>query len=298
MKIRMMTYAFGESFKNVWRNRAMSIASASSVAATLVILGVVFMLITNINSIAQGAKEQFDSVIVYLVDDLNTQQTEEIGRKITQIQGVKSITYENKDEALAKYKQKLGQNGSLFDDLEGNPLPNSYAVYVTDLGQAMNVVEQIKTIKGIEEIKYYQDTVEKIISVTVLIRNIGLTVIIALIAVSTLILSNTIKLAIIARKREINIMKYVGATSWFVRWPFVLEGTLLGLLGSIIAIILVFLSYKYVFDMLMSQFYFLIAAYLVDVNTMIGNLIVLFLVIGTGIGAVGSLISLRKHLEV
>lgn len=276
----------------------MSIASASSVAATLVILGVVFMLITNINSIAQGAKEQFDSVIVYLVDDLNTQQTEEIGRKITQIQGVKSITYENKDEALAKYKQKLGQNASLFDDLDGNPLPNSYAVYVTDLGQAMKVVEQIQTIKGIEEIKYYQDTVEKIISVTVLIRNIGLTVIIALIAVSTLILSNTIKLAIIARKREINIMKYVGATSWFVRWPFVLEGTLLGLLGSIIAIILVFLSYKYVFDMLMSQFYFLIAAYLVDVNTMIGNLIVLFLVIGTGIGAVGSLISLRKHLEV
>jgi cell division transport system permease protein len=298
MRIKMIGYTFSESLKNVWRNRAMSLASLTSVAATLVILGMVFILITNINSMAQGAKDQFDTIQIYVKDEMSPDQIKEMGRNLTLIEGVKEVKFETKDEALKKFKADWGDNASLLDDLETNPLPNSYLVKLSDIGFSNFVVGEIKKLDGVEEVKFYQDVIEKMINMTTMIRNIGLAIITVLILVSTMIINNTIKLAVHARRREINIMKYVGATSWFVRWPFLLEGTILGFVGGVVALGIVFLGYNYVFKMFTSQFYVLIAAYIIDVGKMITDLSVLFLVIGAGIGALGSLMSMRKYLEV
>ncbi len=139
----------------------------------------------------------------------------------------------------------------------------------------------------------------KIIEVTNYIKNIGMVIIFVLVAISTFIIHNTIKLAVNARRREIGIMKYVGATSWFVRWPFLLEGTLLGgMFGAVLAIGVLHIGYSYTYSMFTSKFYVLIAAYLVSAQTVTADLFVIFLMIGAGIGALGSLLSMRRYLHV
>lgn len=298
MKIKTVGYTFKECCKNLWRNRMMSIASATSVAATLMILGIIFVLIININSLAQGAKDQFDSITVYLLDDVEVEQVDLIGESIFRLEGVKEISFETKEEALEKYKKEWGDSAYLLDGLENNPLPNSFIIILDDIGYANYVVAQVKELEGVEEVKYYQEVITKMLNVTDFIKNVGMVIIFILIAISVFIINNTIKLALNSRKKEIVIMKYVGATSWFVRWPFLLEGTLLGIFGALIATGAIFLIYSYTFNLFTSQFYVLIAAYVVDVKSIVFDLLVLFLIIGSGIGALGSIWSMKKHLEV
>jgi len=298
MKISQFSYTIRESLKNLWRNRLMSFASMTSVAATLLILGIIFVLIINISSLAQGAKDQFDTVQVYLVDDLDGSQVDALGERLYGLEGVKEIYFETKNEALSKMKLEWEGNGFLLEGLEENPLPNSYIVSLYDIGYAEYVVEEINQLPGVEEVKFYQDVVVKIIEVTNYIKNIGMVIIFILVAISTFIIHNTVKLAVNARRREIGIMKYVGATSWFVRWPFLLEGTLLGLFGAIIAIGILYAGYAYTYTLFTSKFYVLIAAYLVSTQTIVSDLLVIFIVIGAGIGALGSLLSMRKYLHV
>ncbi|GKT34194.1 Cell division protein FtsX like protein, partial [Aduncisulcus paluster] len=176
-----------------------------------------------------GAKDQFDTIQVYLVDEMEGSQVETLGEQLYQLEGVKEVYFETKQDALNKMKLEWEDNGYLLEGLEENPLPNSYLVTLYDIGYSEYVVEQIRTLPGVEEVKFYQDVVIKIIEVTNYIKNIGMIIIFILVAISTFIIHNTIKLAVNSRKREIGIMKYVGATSWFVRWPFLLEGTLLGM---------------------------------------------------------------------
>jgi len=276
----------------------MSVASISSVAATLVILGIIFILITNINSLTDSVKIQFDSVQVYLEEGLETEQIEAIGNDVLSIVGVKEIVFESKTDALNNMKDSWEENAYLLDGLEENPLPNSYIVVLKGLVYSEHVVEELIKIKGIEEVKYYQDVINKLLNVTRFIRSLGLAIIVILIAVSTFIITNTIKLAVNSRSREINIMKYVGATNWFIRWPFLLEGTLLGLMGALVASGLIFIAYKYTYELFTSQFYVIIAAHIVSVDAVMKDLIFIFCVLGAGIGALGSISALRRHLNV
>ncbi len=298
MKISQIGYTIRESFKNLWRNRLMSVASVSSVAATLLILGIIFVLILNVTAIAEGAKDQFDSIQVYLTDDVDYDTIQQVGDKIYQLDGVKEVYFETKQQALEKMKLDWDQNAYLLEGLRENPLPNSYIVTLYDIGYTDYVVGEINGFTGVEEVKYYQEIVLKIMEVTNFIRNIGMVVIFILIAISTFIIHNTIKLAVNARRREITIMKYVGATSWFVRWPFLLEGTLLGIIGAILACGVLYVAYGYAYELLNTHFYVLIAAYLIPVMSVIQDLAILFVVIGAGIGALGSLWSMRRYLKV
>jgi cell division transport system permease protein len=298
MRIKSLGYNINECFKNLWRNRMMSIASISSVAATLLILGIIFVLIVNISAMTQVAKDQFDTIQVYLDDDLSIEQIEDIGTKIFKLQGVKDVVFETKEEALDKMKLDWDQNGYLLDGLESNPLPNSYIVMLDDINYADYIVESVDGTAGIEEVKYYQEVIENIIKVTDVIRQVGLFIMVVLIAISTFIISNTIKIAVHARRREINIMKYVGATNWFIRGPFLLEGIILGLIGALVSSTLIYFAYKYSYEAIMDQFYMFISAYLIRTQVIIKDVIFIFVVIGSGIGALGSITSLRKYLKV
>ncbi|BEP28456.1 permease-like cell division protein FtsX [Helicovermis profundi] len=298
MKVRTVSYTFRESIKNLWRNRAMSMASLSSVAATLLILGIIYILIININSLADGVKDQFDTINIYLSDNLTLDDVNTIGDEIYKLEGVKDITFETKEQALEKYKVEWGDNGYLLDGLESNPLPNSYIITLKDIGYANYVVNKIKKMNGVEEVKYYQDIIVKMMSIAKFVRNVGVGLIFILIAISTFIINNTIKLALNSRKTEISIMKYVGATSWFVKWPFLLEGTFLGIMGALVSTGIIYFIYKYTFVLFTSHFYVLIAAYIVNVDIVIKNLLIIFVIIGAGIGALGSIWSMKKYLEV
>ncbi len=300
MKLRSFQYVMQQSFRGIWRNRGMSMASISSVAASLTILGLIMILVLNMSYLAALAQTQFDSVQVYLDDGLSAYEIENIGHEIAQITGVSSVLYESKEAALDKLKERWGNQGHLLDTFEEeeNPLPNSYIVHVNHISQSDEVVSTLTNLSGIEEVKYYRDIIDNLIRVAGLVRTIGLTVILVLILIATFIISNTIKLTINTRKREINIMKYVGATNWFIRWPFLIEGTLLGLVGAVIALILIYFGYQTVFDMITTRFFVIFSASILSVEEMMSRTLIMFLVIGAGVGALGSIISLRKHLQV
>lgn len=298
MKIKSFKYTFGESFKNIWRNGVMSVASMTSVAASLLILGLVFVLIVNLNSITQGAQEQYDSIQVYIADGMSDVEIKALGDQMNKLDSVKSVRYETKEEALKKMQESWQENAYLLDGLEDNPLPNSFEVRFSNLNAVPQVAEQIATLNGVEDVKYYRDIIEKMTNIATMIRNIGLVIIFALLFLSTFIINNTIKLAVNARRREINIMKYVGATNWFVRWPFFIEGTLLGLIGSLLALSIVLVLYQYVYGIMTNQFYALIAAYIVSPSVIFQDLLTIFVIVGMGIGALGSLMSMRKYLNV
>jgi cell division transport system permease protein len=276
----------------------MSLASLSSVAATLLILGIIFILIVNINSLAQGAKEQFDTIQVYLQEGLEPARIETIGQEIYNLEGVQEVVYETKEEAMENMKDQWQENGYLLEGLESNPLPDSFIITLSDIGFANYVVRNIQKQEGVEEVKYYQEIIERMMNIANMIRTVGLGVMFTLVALSTFIINNTVKLAVNARKREINIMKYVGATNWFVRWPFLVEGTILGLLGALVSAGVIFALYQYLHTALSSQFYVLIAAYLVSVETVMKDILLLFIVIGSGIGILGSILSMKKYLNV
>lgn len=291
-------FTLKEALKSLWRNRLMSIASISSVSATLMILGIIFALIININSMAQSAKDQFDTIQAYLVDTLPAEEIDIIMTKIEAIEGVESVEYESKSDALSNMKESWKDNAYLLEGLEENPLPSSVIIYLDDIYYSAGVLEGIQEINGIEEVKSYQDIVEQLLSITEAIRKTGIIVIFVLIAISTFIIHNTIKLTVNSRHREINIMKYVGATNWFIRWPFLTEGTLLGLVGAGISALLMKLSYDYVFELMHTDFYVLVSAYVVPPGELMRDIIFLFVVIGAGIGALGSIWSMRKYLNV
>lgn len=276
----------------------MSIASISSVSATLMILGIIFALIININAVAQSAKDQFDSIQAYLQDDLSAEEIANLMSEVEQLKGVNAVEYESKSDALENMKASWKDNAYLLEGLEANPLPSSMIVYLEDIYYSADVVSALRKLNGVEEVKSYQDIVEQLLSITEAIRKTGIIVIFVLIAISTFIIHNTIKLTVNSRHREINIMKYVGATNWFIRWPFLAEGTILGLIGAGIATAFMKFTYDYVFGLMHSDFYVLIAAYVVPPESLMNDIIFLFIVIGAGIGALGSIWSMRKYLNV
>lgn len=299
MMIRYVLYVLKQAFVNLWRNRTMTIASITSVTATLLILGVIFLLIVNISNLGDYASDQFDVIQVFLDDDLTIDEMRAVGDKITAIDKVSHVTFETKEQALEKMKQEWSDHSQVLTGLEErNPLPNSYIVQMDNLVYSDHIVRLMNEIDGIDEIKYYRDVIVKINSITQLIRNIGLTIIFILLFVSTFVISNTIKLAVTSRKNEIQIMKYVGATHWFIRWPFILEGTLLGFFGAMFAMGLIYIAYSYTYDLLTSNFYVIIAAYIVPVRGVMTDILEVFLPVGAGIGALGSMWGVKKYLNV
>lgn len=276
----------------------MSLASIGSVMSVLIILGIVLVIILNINNLTSMTKEQFDEIQVYLEDDISQDQIEKIGEKLRELDGVLAVIYQSKEQALEVLKKEWGNEAYLLEGLEKNPLPNSYIVQLKDIKYTEDVVNRINGLTGIEDIKYYKDIVEKMMAVSNFIRVGGLVVISILILVSIFIISNTIKLTVAARRREINIMKYIGATNGYIRGPFILEGIFLGAIGSFLAILVVYFSYKYLSLVINEKLYVLFTIYIIPYYAILDDIIIMFTAIGVGIGVLGSIVSLRKFLNV
>ena len=298
MKARTIKYILGQGLTGLWRNRTMSIASIGTVAATLIILGLIITLVLNISNLADVAQMQFDEIQVYLKDGLSIGEIGNIGRQIKVIEGVSEVVYESKEEALERFKESWGEEGYLLDGLEKNTLPNSYIIQMDDLELADSIVKDLATLNGIDEIKYYKEIVDELLKAARFVRTIGLTIILILILVAIFIISNTIKLTLNSRRQEIGIMKNVGATNWFIRWPFLFEGILLGFIGSIISVAIVYYGYQYAFNAITSRFYLMLSTYIVSVDEMMKKTVYIFAVLGAGVGALGSIFSLRRHLKV
>lgn len=295
MKIRTMEYFIREAIASLRRNGLMSIASVSIVALSLLILGLFLIMVLNLNNMASAIESQVQ-ISVYLRDNLTDREIQEIGAKITAMQGITRITFVGKDEALVRFKQRLGDRQGILAALgETNPLPNAFEVKVDSPQQVKPLAEAINQIKGVENAKYGQDVVEHLFALTRMVRILGLVLIVFLALAALFIISNTIRITVFARRKEIGIMKYVGATDVFIRWPFLIEGMILGFSGALIAIFLLIEGYSIFSAKVAESLAFLpiIAKY--PFLYMVG---IFLLVIGTAIGALGSVISLRRFLKV
>lgn len=294
---RGLRYTLKQGIIQVFRNRNMGIASIFSITAMLLILGLFFVLLTNITLAMNAVKEDFETLQVYLLDETTKEQADTMMETIKGYSGVEEVKYLSKEQALEDWRKEWKENAHLLDSLPSNPLPNSIVVTVSQIEYSDVVVDKLQKLEGIEGVKYYKDTVNKLIRVTNSIKFAGFVIIIFLVIVSVVVVSNTIKLTVLARVREIEIMKYVGATNWFIRGPFLVEGILIGIISSLIAAGLVSVLYGKVIQNVGDQVFVMLGTPMVSVDFLTSNLVYIFVSIGVSVGACGSIISMRKFLD-
>lgn len=295
MKIRTLNYFAKQGLTSMKRNRVMSFASITTVAASLFIFGVFMLMVLNVNQLMKNVENGIE-IKAFLKTDLTTMKEKSIKKEIEEISGVKEIDYESKEQALDKFKKQLGEKKDLANGLElDNPLPASFIIKVNKPSDVSNVSKAIKSIEGIDQVKDGQQMVDKIVRVSGFIKALSLILMTILGIISISLIANTIKLTVFARKREIGIMKYMGATDWFIRWPFVFEGMLLGLFGSLASILLLYGGYSYAVKAVVTSD---VIFTLLPAKQLMPSLIKEFAGIGVLLGGFGSVVSIRKFLVV
>lgn len=298
MKIRTLGRHAREGVKSLGRNGWMSFASISAVSITLFILGVFLVLAMNVNYFTKTVEKQVE--IRVFLDVLATKENvQQVEAGIKAIPKVDSVTFIPKDEGLKQFKESLGEKAYLFEGLEkDNPLPDTYVVKTKDPKDTSEVAAQIKKLPYVKNINYGEGTVEKLFAWTGAVRNVGICFIIGLGFTAMFLIANTIKLTIVARRREIEIMKLVGATNWFIRWPFFVEGLLMGLIGALIPTAMLTVGYYYLLDGIQSSFEAAQLFKLLPLFPLVYQVAVALIAIGAFIGIWGSLVSVRRFLRV
>jgi len=295
--IRRFFYTLKQAFIQVFRNKAMSLASIFAITAMLMILGLFFVIVININTAATVIKQDYDSIEVFLLDETTEKQAMQMADDLKNEDGVKDVTYRSKDQAMVEMKSRWGESGYLLDTLEENPLPNSLIIQIESLEAADSVAQKAGTLEGIEDVKYYKETVDKLMGATKFIQLAALIIMAFLIIVSIVVVSNTIKLTVANRATEISIMKYVGATNWFIRGPFLVEGILIGLLSAAISVAVCGFAYHEIVELIGQDMFAVLSTPMVPVDFLVEHLIWIFGALGISIGSCGSIISMRKFLD-
>ena len=295
MKLSTSEYFIKEVYSSFKRNIWMTLASIFTVVLSLFILGFFSIVILNLNKMADTLESQVQ-ISVYLKDDLSQEEIDETKETLSKIEGLQDIKFTTREEAMENFKERLGDQQFLLDALDDtNPLPDSFSLTVTSPQQVKTIADTVVALDSVESASYSQDIINHLFNLTHLIRLIGVALIILLTGAAIFIISNTIRLTVFARRKEIAIMKYVGATDWFIRWPFLLEGICLGFIGGGLATIFLYIVYNQVTQ----EIYEAMAFFpLIPQHPFIDYISLAILVAGIIIGALGSTISLKRFLKV
>lgn len=295
MKLSTSEYFIKEVYTSFKRNIWMTLASIFTVVLSLFILGFFSIVILNLNKMADTLESQVQ-ISVYLKDDLSQEEIDETKETLSKIEGLQDIKFTTREEAMKNFKERLGDQQFLLDALDDtNPLPDSFSLTVTSPQQVKTIADTAAALDSVESASYSQDIINHLFNLTHLIRLIGVALIILLTGAAIFIISNTIRLTVFARRKEIAIMKYVGATDWFIRWPFLLEGICLGFIGGGLATIFLYIVYNQVTQ----EIYETMAFFpLIPQHPFIDYISLAILVAGIIIGALGSTISLKRFLKV
>lgn len=306
MRYNVVTYLLGEGIRNVFKNKKSSSASIIIMSLTMLIFGVFFVITQNINSIMkQIESEQGIEVFLY---DISEDQTKAVEDYIRNIDGVNTVEYKSKEDALNQLKSQFKDRADLLSGYEENNIfPASYVVTLTDLTKSGEVIKKIDAYDEgkseselvIKNITSKDETVTTLINLANGIRIITGVILAILIIISIFIISNTIKLTVHARRKEISIMKYVGATNSFIRWPFIVEGIIIGIISGAISIIILGINYNLIAGKILeSQVVSAMNINLLTFVDMFGLIVLVYTILGIGIGVLGSCISMRKYLKV
>lgn len=297
MSMNNFKYSFSQAKKNIWRNGLMSLASLFTIASCLIILGIFTVLTMNVNHITAQIKDQCE-IQLFVKKDTSDTRVRAIKNEIAAIPNVKTAELFTKEDMLNRVKQDMFEGkeelASGFD--EDNPFSDSYKITLNDIGQTSETVAQLEKIQDMDHVVNEQDFVNTVLAVSGVVKKASLIVMAILLIIAIVIISNTVKLTVFNRRKEINIMKYIGATNQFIRVPFVIEGILIGLLGSMVAFGLISWGYaameKFVLKMEINIFT------LLPYQSIALIVAGIFLFTGCVIGMLGSLISMRKYLRV
>lgn len=301
MRYNIFGYLIGEGFSNVFKNKKSTGASLMIMCATMIIFGVFLILGENINHFVKNVEES-QGIQVFAKDEATDEQIKVLGEEIAKIQGVNKTQFKSKEDALNQMKENLGdENESLLEGYEGenNIFTASYVVTLTDLNLNQQVQDEIMKLDNVKKITSSNQTVTTLIDLSNGIKIVTGVILLLLIVISVFIISNTIKLTVHARRKEISIMKYVGATNGFIRWPFIVEGMIIGIISSLISILIVGVAYNFIAEqMVNASFMKIMGVSLVSFGDMFNSIIIVYMLLGIGIGALGSIISMRKYLKV
>lgn len=298
MSMSRFGYNLKQAFSQMGRNKGMYFTSVVAITAMMLILGLFFVAFVNVNTFTKAIEKDYNVIQIYMKDGNTKKVTEAAGLSLEKIKGVEKVEYVTKDDALLSLKDRWGENGYLLENLPENPLPDSYTVHVKDRDAANRVASTAADIEGVDDVVYYRDTIEKLAQVSHFIEMASLIAMVFLVIVSIIIVSNTIKLTVFNREKEIGIMKYLGATNWFVKAPFIWGGVIIGVLSSVIATGLTYLIYTKITDIIGTDIMRVISVSVVPAEQLTTTLLVMFLCLGIGIGMIGSAISIRRFLNV
>lgn len=295
MKIQTIEYYFREVILSMIRNRWMTFASIGTVALSLFVLGVFLIMVMNMNKMAASLESQVQ-ISVYINDNLPDAGRKEIERMTREMKSISAVKYVPREEALKKLRERLGDNKKILDALgESNPLPNSFLVTVKSADDVKKTAALIADLYGVDEVKYGQDVAANLFELTHLLRFFGLILMSLLLFATIFIISNTIRLTVFARRKEIAIMKYVGATDWFIRWPFIFEGMALGTIGGGVSA----LALRSFYSAMAAKIYESLAFFpMIEQYPFMNYITIALIVTGILIGILGSTVSLKKFMEV
>lgn len=276
-------------------NRLMTVSSVLTIGCCLFLFSVFLLFTMNINYISDQVKSQCE-IQAYIDSSLDDETAERIADEIGKIDNVASTKFESKSEAFENYAQRLGGDSVALEGLKGEDfLRNSVKISLKDLTLSKETAKKVSQVSGVAEVKNHQDTVDRVIKVTSYVQTASFIIMLILMVVSLFIISNTIKLSVASRANEIHIMKFVGATNWFIRWPFIIEGIFIGFLGSLLALAVTYLGYVPLYNSVTESFSLLKLCTPSSVSSVLVGLVILF---GCLMGGFASTISTTRHLKV
>ena len=289
-----MGFYFREALLSFRRSTLMSMATILSITTILIIVGVFLLISINSSLFLKNIESQLE-IIVYLEDNISQAEINNLKSNIASIDGIKEVKFVSKEEAYQRLLKDLGEQKDILSAIEKNPLPASLEIQVKDPKMIEQIANRIAEFKKVEEVEYGREIAEKLLNFTYVFRRAGMLVLALLVFASILIISNIIKITVYARRNEIEIMSLSGATSWFIKWPFIIEGFLQGFISSLFSIIILYYFYIFAVDKVQQAIPFL--PLVVDNMDLlpIGIAIVL---LGSLVGILGSMFSVGKYLNV
>jgi len=301
MKLSGVRYLGRQGLDNIWKNRMMAFASFCVLLVSLLLVGLSILFYVNLNSIIGGIENK-NEVIVFLDETITESQSNDVKAKLQQIDNIEDVSFYSKEDAFEAMKKSMSEYENVFDSLGGdNPLLDSYRIKIKDISLTSETVTLIEEIDHVYSIRAPYDFVNILTEMRKIVSWVASAIIIALAIVSMVIISNTIKASVFARRNEISIMKYVGATNSFIRIPFFVEGMVTGFVAGLAATIITWLGYDAVVDLLTNEVNILNIigmGSIISFNDIIFKVAGIYILSGGCIGALGSVLSTRKHLNV
>ena len=295
-RIRKFFTILKMGLKGAWTHRSMGFASIISIFTTLLILALVIVISVSANSVVVDMHTKVDEVEIFISSNATDKEIEDLKKDIENTGNVKDIKYRSSEEALELMKKSWGDNADILEGVD--VLPASYVVRLNDINSVDEFVKEFKGYAGVDDINYYQDIFGKVSRIKSIVQTGGLAITLLLLLVSIFIISNTIKLTVYARAKEISVMKHVGATNHMIRGPFIIEGFIFGLIGSLLAYVVAIKGYEYIYENYSQELYNVVSSYMINPSILYDNLRNIFLALGIGMGVVGSTFSMRKYLKV